>query len=65
MPDITVSLTVPQINRLKEAFATVENPDPGIDDIKALIVRFLRGKVHAKEHSRSMAQIINTPFDPA
>lgn len=64
MPDITITLTVQQANRIRDAFATEENPAPNLADIKQEAVRFLKARV--RQHERRVAEqaIQDTPFDP-
>lgn len=64
MPDITITLTVQQANRIRDAFATEENPTPNLADIKQEAVRFLKARV--RQHERRVAEqaIQDTPFDP-
>lgn len=64
MPDITITLTVQQANRMRDAFATEENPTPNLADIKQEAVRFLKARV--RQHERRVAEqaIQDTPFDP-
>lgn len=64
MPDITISLTAQQANRMRDAFATEENPTPNLSDIKQEAVRFLRARVRQYERRVAEAAIQDTPFDP-
>ena len=65
MPDITITLTAQQANRMRDAFATEENPTPNLADIKQEAVRFLRTRVRQYERRIAEAAIVDTPFDPA
>ena len=65
MPDLTITLTVQQANRMRDAFATEENPTPNLADIKREAVRFLRARVRQYERRIAEAAIVDTPFDPA
>ena len=65
MPDITISLTAQQANRMRDAFATQENPTPNLADVKQEAVRFLRARVRQYERRIAEAAIVDTPFDPA
>ena len=64
MPDITISLTAQQANRMRDAFATEDNPTPNLSDIKREAVRFLRARVRQYERRIAEAAIQDTPFDP-
>lgn len=64
MPDITISLTAQQANRMRDAFATQENPTPNLADIKQEAVRFLRARVRQYERRIAEQAIQDTPFDP-
>ena len=65
MPDLTITLTVQQANRMRDAFATEDNPTPNLADIKQEAVRFLRTRVRQYERRIAEAAIVDTPFDPA
>ena len=65
MPDITITLTAQQANRMRDAFATEENPTPNLADIKQEAVRFLRTRVRQYERRIAEAAIVDTPFNPA
>ena len=65
MPDLTITLTAQQANRMRDAFATEENPTPNLADIKQEAVRFLRTRVRQYERRIAEAAIVDTPFDPA
>ena len=65
MPDLTITLTAQQANRMRDAFATEENPTPNLADIKREAVRFLRARVRQYERRIAEAAIVDTPFDPA
>ena len=64
MPDITITLTAQQASRMRDAFASEENPTPNLADIKQELNRFLKAKV--RQHERRIAEqaIQDTPFDP-
>lgn len=64
MPDITITLTVQQANRMRDAFATEDNPTPSLADIKREAVQFLRAKVRQFERRQAESAIVDTPFDP-
>ena len=64
MPDITISLTAQQANRMRDAFATQENPTPNLADVKQEAVRFLRARVRQYERRIAEKAIQDTPFDP-
>lgn len=64
MPDMTISLTVQQANRMKEAYATPENQTPTIGDIKQEVMQILRAKVRHHERRLAEAAITDTPFYP-
>ena len=65
MPDLIITLTAQQANRMRDAFATEENPTPNLADIKQEAVRFLRARVSQYERRIAEAAIVDTPFDPA
>lgn len=64
MPDITISLTAQQANRMRDAFATEDNPTPNLADIKQELNRYLKAKVRQHERRVAEAAIQDTPFDP-
>lgn len=64
MPDMTITFTVEQASRLKDAFATQENPTPTLGDVRREVNRFLRGQVRRRERAIAEAAIVDAPFDP-
>ncbi len=64
MPDMTITLTAQQANRMKDAFATNENPTPTLGDVKQEAVRFLKARVRQYERRIAEQAIVDTPFDP-
>lgn len=64
MPDITINLTAQQAQRVQDAFAVSENPNPGIQDVKDWLIRQLRYRVIQHERAIAEAAIQPTPFDP-
>ena len=65
MPDLIITLTAQQANRMRDAFATEDNPTPNLADIKQEAVRFLRARVRQYERRIAEAAIVDTPFNPA
>ena len=64
MPDITITLTAQQAQRVQNAFATNEDPAPGIPVVKEFLIRQLRDRVLRKERATAEAALAPTPFDP-
>jgi homospermidine synthase len=65
MPDIVISLTVPQALRVQSALATPENPAPTVADAKAWLIRQLRAHViHVERRDAQRALAEPTEFDP-
>lgn len=64
MPDITITLTAQQANRMKDAFATPENPSPSIADVKREVMQIMRARVRQYERRLAEAAITDNPFDP-
>lgn len=64
MPDMTISFTAQQAQRMQEAFATSENPTPSMGDLKTWVIRQIRAQVLRKERAAAEAQISDSPFDP-
>jgi hypothetical protein len=64
MPDLTITLTVQQANRLRDAFSNDENPTPTLADLKQEVTRYLRGRVRQHERRIAESAIPDTPFDP-
>ena len=64
MPDITITLTLAQANRMKDAFASEENPTPTLADIKQEAVHYLKARVRQYERRVAESAIQDTPFDP-
>lgn len=64
MPDITISLTAQQANRMRDAFASEDNPTPNLADVKQELHRYLKAKVRQYERRVAEAAIQDTPFDP-
>jgi hypothetical protein len=64
MPDVTLTLSAQQASRVQAAFATQENPTPGVPEVKQWLVRQLRGKVIQYERGVAQAAIADEPFDP-
>lgn len=65
MPDILIALTVQQAARMKDAFATEDNPTPSLADVKQELNRYLKARVRQFERRRAEAALVDTPFDPA
>lgn len=64
MPDMTITLTAAQADRMRDAFASEENPAPNLADIKREAVRFLKARVRQYERRIAEAAIQDAPFDP-
>lgn len=64
MPDITISLTAQQAQRLQAAFATAEEPAPGVPELKEWLIRQLRARVLQKERRDAESALTDMPFEP-
>lgn len=64
MPDVTISLTAAQAQRVQAALATPENPTPGIPVLKQWLVKHLRAHVLQYERRVAEAAVQTAPFDP-
>ena len=64
MPDITISLTAQQANRMRDAFASEDNPTPNLADVKQELHRYLKAKVRQYERRIAEQAIQDAPFDP-
>lgn len=65
MPDMTITFSPAQAQRIQAAFATPENPSPDMDDLKSWVTRKLRSMV--QQHEARVAQQAlpqPDPFEP-
>ncbi len=65
MPDVTITLTTQQAQRLAATFVTPDNPTPTVADYKQWVIRQSRARVH--QHERRVAEAAvqqPDPFDP-
>lgn len=65
MPSFTINLTAEQATRLQAAFASPQNPTPGVAEVKAFCISQLRAYVHERERQAATAAIVVTPMDPS
>ena len=64
MPDVTLTLSAQQAQRVQAAFATADNPTPDVAEVKTWLVRQLRARVLQHERREQESAITDTPFEP-
>ena len=64
MPSVTINFDATQATRLQAAFATPENPTPGMPELKQWLVRQMKAKVLQRERGIAEAAVVVNPFEP-
>ena len=64
MPSFTITLDAAQTARIQAAFATPQNPSPGVAEIKEFCISRLRAYVHEVERRNATNAITVTALEP-
>jgi len=64
MPDMTISFTAQQAQRIQDALATENNPTPGIPELKVWVIKEIKNMVVIHERSVAVEAISDESFDP-
>ena len=64
MPTLTINLTNEQAQRIQAAFATPQNPTPGMPELKEFCISRIRAYVHEVERRKATEAITVEPIDP-
>ena len=64
MPSFTINLTAAQATRIQDAFATPQNPTPGVAEVKEFCIVRVRAYVQEVELRNATKAIVVIPLDP-